>query len=131
MTPNHWPHGSAVVELLAVARDLIDRPSTGPEGTWPKAAALLARQELEAALTRLWETNVLGVERSSMRTQLACLDYLSPDPDLSADVRAAWHALSRACHHHQFELAPTAPELHHWLDQVEHLTSALDRARSR
>lgn len=118
-------------ELLDTARTLIERPDIGQPGVWRRAAALLARQELEVALMQLWITNIPGVERSSTATQLACLDYLSPDPELAADVRSAWHALSRACHHHHYELPPTAPELLHWIRQVEHLSEALDRSTPR
>ncbi len=119
-----------MVELLVMARALIDGPLSGPVGVWPRAAAFLARQELEGALARLWESNIAGVERASVSSQLSCLGYLSPDPSLVADVRSAWLALTRACHHHQFELAPTAPELHHWIDQVEHLVGALSRTET-
>ena len=118
-------------DLLDTARTLIERPDLGAAGVWQRAAAFLARQELEASLVRLWITNLPGVERSSTTTQLACLEYLSPDPDLAADVRAAWNALSRACHHHHYELAPTAPELNHWINQVEHLSAALGKSEPR
>jgi hypothetical protein len=118
-------------DLLDTARTLMERPDLAAAGVWQRAAAFLARQELEASLIRLWVTNLPGVERSSTTTQLACLEYLSPDPDLAADVRAAWNALSRACHHHQYELAPTAPELAYWITQVEHLSIALKQTEAR
>lgn len=119
-----------MVELLTTARALIDDPGSGPVGVWPRAAAFLARQELEGALHRLWQRNIAGVEKASVSSQLSCLGYLSPDPSLAADVRSAWLALTRACHLHQFELAPTAPELHHWIDQVEHLVDILARSET-
>ena len=37
-------------ELLDAARDLMQRPDAPFDGIWPRAAALLARQALEAAM---------------------------------------------------------------------------------
>ena len=75
---------------------------------WPKAAAFLACQALEEALADLWASTYPGMEESSWSTQLACLGEVLSDPSLIADVRSAWASLSRACHHHQYELDPTA-----------------------
>jgi hypothetical protein len=36
-------------------------------------------------------------------------------------VAHAWAALSHACHHHPYELSPTAEELERWMDTVEAL----------
>ena len=36
-----------------------------------------------------------------------------------AQLHEAWGALSRACHHHPYELAPTAGELSGWIEAVE------------
>lgn len=47
-----------------------------------------------------------------MRSRLAVLQVL--DQTLFATrAEYAWHALSRACHHHAYELAPTVSELQH------------------
>lgn len=113
--------------LTAQARDLIARPDAGPAGVWPRAAAFLARQALEDALDRTWRRLLPGMDRASRASQLACLAFASPDPELAWAVRSAWHWLSRACHHHQYELAPTAPELDHWISQVEMLVDRLDQ----
>ena len=74
-------------------------------GSWARAVALLARQGLERALDELW--TVRGVELSPVSThaQLLCLRAYLIDDALAADVRYAWGALSRACHHHPYELA--------------------------
>ncbi len=37
-------------------------------------------------------------------------------------------ALSRACHYHPYELAPTAAELTGWLDQAAHIVTQLQAA---
>lgn len=117
-------------QLLAHAHDLIQRADAGPAGVWPRAAALLARQALEDALDLLWDANLPGMERASRASQLACLGYASPDPNLAADIRSAWYALSRACHHHQYELAPIADELELWISQVERLVERLERMQT-
>lgn len=111
--------------LLTQADELMSRPETGPEGVWPRAAALLARQALEDALDLLWQQDLPGLQYASTRTQLLCLAFLTPDKSIADDVKSAWTTLSRACHHHQYELAPTADELRYWIDQVNHLVGAI------
>jgi hypothetical protein len=118
-------HGRA---LLAAGRGLVEAPRAETAGLWPRAAALLGRQALEATLEDHWATRAPGLERASMRAQLACLpDYLA-DRRLAADVAFTWAALSEACHHHAYELGPTAPELAGWLDSVERLVVAVEGA---
>lgn len=119
-------------ELLTTARILIARPDLGPKGTWPRSAAILARQALEEALESLWvNSRYPAVKRTSFRFQLLCLWLVLDDTGLMRDVRAAWYFLSRACHHHQYELAPVAAELETWINQVERLTEALDKLREQ
>lgn len=111
-------------DLLNHARRLI-AVSDGPIGVWPRAAALLARQALEGALDRLWADCRPGMKQTSRRTQLFCLGLFGVDEELIAEARAVWSSLSRACHHHHYELAPTAPELEGWIQQTERLLTAL------
>lgn len=113
-------------DLLGHAQSLIERLE-GPEGVWPRAAALLARQVLEDALDHLWLAIHPGVIRAGRATQLTCLGLMITDPGLVADVRSAWASLSRACHHHHYELGPTAAELERWIHQTERLVEALGR----
>ena len=116
--PVHGPQ-----ELLAAARQLLERPEAGTAGVWPRAAALLGRQALELLLAELWQRRAPGTEEASMRAQLICLPrYL--DAALAGRVAYAWGALSDACHQHAYELAPTAPELRRWLHVVEELGDA-------
>jgi hypothetical protein len=110
-------------ELLAAARDLINRPDAATAGVWPRTAALLARQALEGSIDEVWarRPDTVAVAACSMRTQLTCLAaYI--DPVLAARAAYVWAALSNACHHHPYELAPTAAELTGWLDEVRQLT---------
>lgn len=112
-------------ELLRSAQVVLDRPESGLEGVWPRTAAYLGRQSLEAALDAYW-TNVLpNMRDANRRTQLICLEQFMNDKVIVDGVRIAWGSLSRVCHHHPYELAPTATELEAWLSQVERLVMSL------
>ena len=113
-------------ELLAAARDLMERHDAATAGVWPRTSALLARQALEHAIGSRWltlpQTQCLGQAR--MRSQLICLPaYL--DPALARQVSYTWAALSNACHYHPYELAPTAPELAGWINDVAALVGQI------
>ena len=56
-----------------------------------------------------------------MKTQLICLRSYLEDAKLAARTGHAWSALSRACHHHPYELGPTAAELQSWFSMVSEL----------
>ena len=112
------------LDLLDHAWRLLQK-GEGPEGVWPRAVALLARQALEEALDRLWMSTYPGTSRATRTTQLACMGLVIKDAGLVADTRSVWSSLSRACHHHHYELGPTAPELHRWILQVERLVESL------
>jgi hypothetical protein len=115
-------------EMLIIARDLLERPDPHTAGIWPRASALLARHALEAALDDLWRRRAPGLERCSMRAQLLCLPaYLSTEVDLATRSSFAWTGLSRASHHHVYELPPAAVELSTWIEVVEQLASRLER----
>jgi hypothetical protein len=106
-------------ELVDAARTMVRQPRPGTASLWPRAAALLARQALEAALIELWSRTHPGIERASMRCQLLCLPSFLSDRELAGRAAHAWVALTFACHHHPYELPPTAEELDRWLDVVE------------
>lgn len=113
-------------DLLTAARRLIRRPDAATAGVWPRAAALLARQALELAIAALWAARpqAAGLGSCSMRSQLLCLTaYLGQDAATRAGYLSA--ALSRACHYHSYELAPTAAELTGWLDEASDLVTLL------
>jgi hypothetical protein len=118
-------------ELLAEARQLIQRPDAVTAGIWPRAAALLARQALELAMTALWDASpqAAGLSGCKMRSQLLCLTT-HVDEDTAARAAYLSAALSRACHYHTYELAPTAAELTRWLDETAQIVSLL-QARGR
>ena len=115
-------------QLIKVARELIQRPDPATAGIWPRAGALLARQALENALDDWWQQHAPGVERCSMRAQLLCLPTFLQGQGLDglAERTAyAWIRLSRACHQHAYELAPTAAELSAWIDIVDEFSAAV------
>ena len=113
-------------ELLASARDLIDRPDAAAAGVWPRTAALLARQALEAAVDTQWATSndTAGMVRATMRSQLACLPSYT-NKAVARQLAFTYAALSGACHFHPYELAPTAAELFSWITDVETLLTQL------
>lgn len=109
-------------ELLEAADELLARPPDQMAGRWPRAVALLSRQAIEGSLFDLWRAVGPGVEAAPMRAQLLVLRR-EVIPSLAAEAEYAWAALSRACHHHPYELVPTAAELGQWLEAA----GALDR----
>lgn len=103
------------LDLVASARDLLKAGAPGMEAIWPRAAAVLARQSIEMALDSLWQLRVPGMQYTSARCQLLCLPTYLGDVELAERTSAAHGALSRALHHHPYELAPTHQELLGWI----------------
>jgi hypothetical protein len=108
-------------DLLEMADGLLHRADPDTAGLWPRASALLALQALESSVSLLWRRHTLEFHRCSMRAQLICLRSYLEDAPLAARTGHAWSALSRACHHHPYELAPTAGELQSWFLVVREL----------
>lgn len=101
-------------------------------GVWPRAAAFLVRQALELAMAALWaaDPRATGLSGCTMRSQMLCLTaYLDPDTATRAAYLSA--ALSRACHYHSYELAPTAAELTRWLDEATRLVTLMQECGRR
>jgi hypothetical protein len=86
---------------------------------WPRAAAFLGRQALEEALDDLWSRKAPALRQASTTCQLLCLPAFISDRELAGRAAHAWGALTHACHHHPYELSPTAEELDRWLDIVD------------
>jgi hypothetical protein len=108
-------------QLVAMARDLLQRASPSTAGLWPRAAALLARNALEIAVDDYWSRKRIPLDSCPTFPQLICLREYLDDPDLAGRVHHAWNALSGACHHHPYELAPTAGELEGLFEVVDAL----------
>jgi hypothetical protein len=107
--------------LLETADSLLGRADPATAGLWPRASALLGLEALNVSLQRLWKERGLDLHGCTMRTQLICLRSYLDDGGLAARAGHAWSALSRGCHHHPYELAPTAAELGSWLSVVGEL----------
>jgi len=119
--PELKPGQSSARDVLGMAHGLLGRADPDTAGLWPRASALLASRALETSMRGLWERRALDLQRCPMRVQLICLRTYLEDTDLAARAGHAWSALSRASHHHPYELAPTADELRGWLSVVEEL----------
>ena len=114
---------STPVELLGMARQLLDRATPETAGLWPRAAALLGRQGLEMALDEFWAARRIPLESCPTRQQLICLREYLDDADLAGRVHHAWIALTAACHQHPYALPPTGAELSDWIAVVQRFES--------
>lgn len=121
--------GAAPHDLIAVARDLARVDDSRTVGLWPRAAAMLCRQAIEASLEDLWRLRCPGLAQTPARCQLICLPAFLGDRALAGRVGVCWDGLSRACHLHVYELAPTAEELGGWLACAWELADAVERLR--
>jgi hypothetical protein len=115
-----------VNDLVDEARRLLDDAPAGTVSAWPRAAAVLARQQLEHALETFWMAQVPDmVHVRNTRAQLSCLVGYVDDRRLIADVGFTWQALTRAMHHHPYELDPTREELASLLTATRRVTDEL------
>ena len=112
-------------ELLLAARQILTKTGGLVPALWPRAAALLGRQALELSIRNRWlaRPGAEALAEARMRSQLVSLVDIV-DADTAARANYVWAALSEACHYHPYELAPTAGELAHWLDEVEEILAA-------
>lgn len=81
-----------------------------------RMAAWLGRAACENAVRARLEARGVEVGRAAMRSQLICLEAV--DPDSARKAESIWSQLSRACHHHAYDLAPTGAEVAGLLDEV-------------
>jgi hypothetical protein len=113
-------------DLLAAADRLLATPLRGSDGQWPRACALLIRLALETTLDEYWERTEPTARLSTMRAQLLLLPLPRfAGPEAARLARESWLGLSRAAHHHAYELAPTAAELRRWHTNVTQLAGML------
>ena len=119
--------GLGAHELIGAARDVARYDDEGGIGSWQRAAALLARQGIEAAMTELWELRAPAMKDVSARCQLLCLGSFLRDAELAGRVHVAWEGLSRACHVRVYDLPPTVTELDAWMRCGWELSDAVAR----
>ena len=114
-------------ELLAESDRLLTTVVPGTRGRWPRACAWLTRLALEQALDEYWSRILPEAVNCGVRPQLLMLPQYAGAS--TADPAAeAWYALSRATHHHAYDLAPTAAELRRWHDLVRAVVTQLNAA---
>jgi hypothetical protein len=106
---------------------LLDQASAVLEGASDahsnRAACWIARAALESAVDDLLDTQQRSAPDASMRSKLTVLQVaFAQDSDVPARAEYAWNRLSQACHHHAFELAPTATEVRHLIGLVAGLS---------
>lgn len=97
----------------------LDQATALLNGTLPvglhsaRAAAWVTRAALEDTLRELIRAKRLDPGGASSRTLLGCVEvlYQSEAPHLAGAAQYAWDSLSRASHHHAYELAPTHTEV--------------------
>lgn len=109
-------------ELLDYAGQLLDGSITlGARGA--RTAALLTRCALEDWLDDQSATWSMAPRlRPTTRSKLVVLGALR-GPETGERAKRAWHDLSRACHHHAYELQPSITEIRQLLRQVRQLTA--------
>jgi hypothetical protein len=88
-----------------------------------RAACWIARAALESAVDDLLAIQNRDAPEATMRSKLTVLQvaFQSDEPNVPAVAEYAWSGLSRACHHHAFELSPPASEVQHLIGLVREL----------
>lgn len=109
--------------LLSQAQAVLDGAAPGRN----RMACWIARSALEDAVRARLEDRGLNAGDGSMRSLLTCFEVAyATDPQLVDSATHAWAGLSNACHHHAFELAPTAVEAQRLIDTVHRIAAAPD-----
>jgi hypothetical protein len=111
-------------QLLNEADQLLTRSTADTRGRWPRACAWLIRLALEETLDQYWARILPEAALCPMRPQLLLLPSYA-GASTAERARDAWTGLSRAAHHHAYELAPTAAELRSWHTAVIQLARDL------
>lgn len=110
--------------LLAQADQLLTG-AAGARSHSLRAACWLARAALEDTVRALLEAKQLDPGTASMSVALSCLHaaYQGSEPLIPLHADVAWSGLSRASHHHAYELSPTISEVRHLLQLVAGLAA--------
>lgn len=114
---------------LSAASELLLHPPSSMRRCWQRGSACLTRLALEQGLRRYWDRVAPSVVDRPMRNQLLVLPTFA-GAEAASTARTAWHGLSRAMHHHTYELAPTVAELHGWHQDITSLLPHLEQAGS-
>jgi hypothetical protein len=109
-------------DRLDLAEKLLDGGRLA--GVWPRCAAWMIRLAVEHEIDTVWRRRRPEVLACNRRSQLLALGVVL-DGEIQHRATALWTALSRAAHHHHYELAPTAAELRSWLREARRLCADL------
>ena len=115
-------------ELLALCRTLVNSHDWALSFWWGRGAAMLARQSIELSLDEFWAQRSMPMLDASARGQFAALRLYCKEPAAMAEGYVAWSLLSRACHHHPYELQPTRDEVLAWIEAAERFHALLQAA---
>jgi hypothetical protein len=123
--PPRPPAPLSAVGAVKAARVVLTRPEAIPTASWSRAVAVLGRQAIERGMTDLW--SVVAPPMTTVRNKKAAFICLRAyiDPALAGRVHYAWGAFSDACHHHVYDLPPSAAELSGWLDITDEFLAAV------
>ncbi|WP_328459418.1 hypothetical protein OHA21_27060 [Actinoplanes sp. NBC_00393] len=111
---------------LQTADRMLTSVIRGTRGTWPRACAWLLRHELEAAMDRFWERVQPEIGRArTQRPKLLLLSHYA-GPEVGQRAGYLWSVLSRAGHHHWYELGVTAGELARYHSELLEIIALLD-----
>ncbi|MER7273454.1 AAA family ATPase [Dactylosporangium sp. NPDC000244] len=103
---------------------------SGARGTWPRACAWLLRMALESAMDDYWRRCHPGVAGLRARAPQFLVLERYAGRRIAANAGYTWWALSRAGHHHCYELGLTAGELRRLRDRVTELVADLRSAEA-
>lgn len=111
---------------LETADLLLTTVVRGARGCWPRACAWLLRYELEAAMDRYWLRACPEIGRArAQRPKLVLLSHYT-GAEIGQRASYLWWALTRAGHHHTYELGITATELARLRAELIDLIALLD-----
>jgi hypothetical protein len=113
-------------DRLDLAEKLLDGRRLA--GVWPRCAAWMIRLAVEHEIDAVWRRRRPEVLACTRRSQLLALGVVL-DGEIQHRATALWTALSRAAHHHHYELAPTAAELRSWLREARRLCADLNETK--
>ena len=108
-------------DLLDLADAILDGSVTVPGTCAARGGAVIARQVLEEAIERQCQELAGTTLRPTGRSQLILVRELG-NPVEAAKAQIAWDGLSRACHHHSYELQPPVAEVRTLLQLVRAVT---------
>ncbi len=115
---------------LATADLMLTSVIRGARGAWPRACAWLLRHELEVAMDRYWARVCPEIAKTTVqRPKLLLLGHYA-GPELGRRSSYLWWALSRAGHHHPYELGITAAELTRLRAELTSIVTLLDHAEA-